>query len=33
MTEEQRKSVALEYLKRLDSGRDFFDLFAGDAQL
>ena len=33
MTEEQRKSVALEYLKRLDRGEHFFDLFAEDAQL
>lgn len=33
MTEEQRKSVALEYLKRLDRGEDFFDLFADDAQV
>ena len=33
MTREQMKSVALEYLKRLDRGDDFFDLFADDAQL
>jgi ketosteroid isomerase-like protein len=33
MTDEQRKIVALEYLKRLDRGADFFDLFADDAQL
>jgi hypothetical protein len=33
MTEEQRKSVAVEYLKRLDRGQDFFDVFADDAQL
>jgi ketosteroid isomerase-like protein len=33
MTDEQRKAVALEYLKRLDRGEDFFDLFADDAQL
>lgn len=33
MSEEQRKSVALEYLKRLDRGEAFFDLFADDAQL
>ena len=33
MTEEQRKSVALEYLKRLDHGGDFFALFADDAEL
>lgn len=33
MTDEQRKAVALEYLKRLDRGEDFFDLFADDAQM
>jgi ketosteroid isomerase-like protein len=33
MTDEQRKSVALDYLKRLDRGQDIFDLFADDAQL
>jgi ketosteroid isomerase-like protein len=33
MTDEQRKSIALEYLKRLDRGEDFFELFADDAQL
>src|SRR5260370_26229499 len=33
MTEEQRKSVELEYLKRLDQGKDFFDLFSDDAQV
>lgn len=33
MTDEQRKSVALEYLKRLDTGADFFELFASDAQV
>jgi ketosteroid isomerase-like protein len=33
MTNEQRKSVALEYLKRLDRGEDFFDLFADDIQV
>lgn len=33
MTDEQRKSVALEYLKRLDRGDDIFELFADDAQL
>lgn len=33
MIEEQRKSVALEYLKRLDQGKDFFDLFSDDAQV
>jgi hypothetical protein len=33
MTDEQRKSVILEYVKRLDSGRDFFELFDDDAIL
>jgi len=39
MTDEQRKSVALEYLKALDnggvtsSGGSIFDLFASDAQV
>jgi ketosteroid isomerase-like protein len=33
MTDEQRRSVALEYLKRLDNGADFFGLFADDAQV
>lgn len=33
MTNEQRKSVALEYLKRLDHGGNFFELFADDAQV
>lgn len=33
MTNEQRRSVALEYLKRLDRGDDIFDLFADDAQV
>ena len=33
MTDEQRKSVAIEYLKRLDRGEGFFDLFADDAQV
>jgi SnoaL-like domain len=33
MTEEQRKSVALEYLKRLDRGENFFEMFADDAQV
>lgn len=32
-TDEQRKSVALEYFKRLDRGENFFDLFADDAQV
>ena len=33
MTDEQRTSVALEYLKRLDRGENIFDLFADDAQV
>lgn len=33
MTDEQRKSVALEYLKRLDRGENILDLFAPDAQV
>ena len=33
MPDEQRKSVALEYLKRLDRGENIFDLFADDAQV
>ena len=33
MTDELRKSVALEYLKRLDRGENIFDLFADDAQV
>lgn len=33
MTDEQRKSVALEYLKRLDHGQPVLDLFADDAQV
>jgi len=33
MTDEQRKSVALEYLKRMDHGQDFFPLFAEDCEL
>lgn len=33
MTDEQRKSVAVEYLKRLDQGKDFFELFADDIQV
>jgi ketosteroid isomerase-like protein len=33
MSDEQRKSVALEYLKRLDRGEAFFDLLADDCQV
>lgn len=33
MTDEQRRSVALEYLKRLDRGEGIFDLFADDAEV
>ena len=29
MTDEQRTSVALEYLKRLDRGENIFDLLSG----
>ncbi|MGI6798019.1 nuclear transport factor 2 family protein [Gordonia sihwensis] len=31
MTDEQRKSVALEFLKRVDTGGDVIELFADDA--
>ncbi len=33
MTDEERKSIASEYLKSLDYGRDFFHLFAEDAEV
>lgn len=33
MTDEQRKHVALEYLKRLDRGQAFFDLLDDNAQV
>jgi len=33
MTAEQRKSLALEYIKRLDRGEDFIDLFDEHAEL
>src|ERR1700682_5175757 len=33
MTDEQRKHVALEYLKRLDRGEAFFDLLDDNAQV
>ena len=33
MTDEQRRSVAIELLKRIDRGDDVLDLFADDAQL
>lgn len=33
MSNEDRKAVALEYLKRLDRGEDFFDLFDDNAQM
>ena len=33
MTVEQRKSLALEYIKRLDRGDDFFGLFDEHAEL
>lgn len=32
MTDEQRKSVALEFLKRVDTGGNVLELFADDAQ-
>jgi hypothetical protein len=33
MADEQRKAVALEYLKRLDRGENFFDLFDDHAEV
>ena len=33
MTDEERKSIASEYLKSLDYGRDIFHLFAEDAEV
>jgi ketosteroid isomerase-like protein len=33
MTDEQRRAIALEYLRRLDSKRDFFELFDDYAQV
>ena len=33
MTDEQRRSVAIEFLKRIDRGDDVLGLFADDAQL
>ncbi len=30
---EQKKNIALEYLRRLDQGKDFFDLFSDDAEV
>ncbi|CAM3519148.1 nuclear transport factor 2 family protein [Tsukamurella ocularis] len=33
MTREQRKSIALEYFRRFDSGGDVLDLFADDAEV
>lgn len=33
MTDEQRKALALEYLKRLDRGQSFFELFDDHAQV
>ena len=33
MTDEQRKAIALEYLKRIDRGENFFDLFDDHAQV
>lgn len=33
MTDEERKSVATEYLKALDTGKDIFHLFDEDAEV
>ena len=33
MTDEQRKTIALEYLRRLDRGESFFDLFDDHAEV
>lgn len=33
MTDQQRKSLVLEYFRRLDSGGDFLELFADDARV
>jgi hypothetical protein len=33
MNDEQRKIIALEYLKRLDRGENFFDLFDDHAEV
>ena len=33
MTDEQRRGIALEYIKRLDRGEDIFDLFDKNALL
>ncbi len=33
MTDEEKKTIVLEYLKRLDRGEDFFELFAEDAEV
>ncbi len=33
MTDDERKSVASEYLKGLDTGKDIFPLFAEDAEV
>ncbi len=33
MTDEERKSITSEYLKKLDKGEDFFNLFAEDAEV
>jgi len=33
MTDDQRKAVAVEYLRRLDSRISFFDLFDDDAEV
>jgi ketosteroid isomerase-like protein len=33
MTRDQRRSVAIEYFRRLDGGRDMLDLFADTAEI
>jgi hypothetical protein len=33
MTDEEKKSIASKYLKSLDTGEDFFHLFAEDAEV
>jgi hypothetical protein len=33
MTRDQRRSVAIEYFRRLDAGRDMLDLFADTAEI
>jgi hypothetical protein len=33
MSDEQRKAIALEYLRRLDHGEPFYDLFDDHAEV